>query len=174
MVDNPLVRGERIDDISGERMLRTKSVVDGDHDGLAGVGEHRAEGVVGFETADHTAALMEPDDRVGSTRGAGRVVEADGNVACGARDRAIVHRHLGDRGARCDLGHGVETVSDLLRRDVRVCAAGAGCLDKRGVGVDLKIEGVPVDRGRLAMTTPQHRLGEAALCPRARTLPMRS
>ncbi len=66
MVDDPLVGGERIDNVGRERMLRGKAVVDGDHDGLAGVGKHRAQGVVGFETADHAAALVEPDDRVGS------------------------------------------------------------------------------------------------------------
>lgn len=97
MIDHPLVGRQRVDYISGERVLRTKAVVDGDHDGLAGLGQHCAERVVGIEIADHPAALMEEHDGVSTARGPGRVVEADRQLTGGAWNRSVLHRHRRDR-----------------------------------------------------------------------------
>ena len=105
MIEDPLIGGQAVDDVGRERMLGGEAIVDRDHDGLGGLGQHRAQGVIGVEVADHAAALMEPHDGIGPAGGAGGVVEPHCELAGRPGDGAEDSVRSGQVGVLAELRH---------------------------------------------------------------------
>ncbi|CAB4624849.1 unannotated protein [freshwater metagenome] len=103
---NPLGRGPGVIDRRGELRLRREPIVDGDNHALGLARDHPTAVIMRFEIPDDPAtAVKERHD--GEPGLGGRAIDADGDLATRAGDRAIGdarHRDRARRGARSHAG----------------------------------------------------------------------